>query len=125
MILAPMMQILEGSHVSFLRQFTQKQSTQQRDGSWRQVTAEAVPQGAGTQSLWKYVERRQAKWQSGRPYGLFLTFVQERRVTREVGDSECRSGGKMQRRSAEGHGRSDKGSGKGAAEIVIRQAWRE
>ena len=59
-LLAPMMKRLEGAHVSFLRQVTQKQATGHRDGYWRQVTAESVLQGAGTQSLRIYVDRQQA-----------------------------------------------------------------
>ena len=35
---ARMMQRLEGTHVSFLRQVTCKQATRRRDGYWRQVT---------------------------------------------------------------------------------------
>ena len=35
-------QRLEIDHVSFLRQVTHKQATRRRDGSWRQVTSEAV-----------------------------------------------------------------------------------
>ena len=75
---APMMQRLEGAHVSFLRQVTQKQATQRRDGSWRQMTAEAVLQGAGTQSLRTYVDRRQATvadWLALRP--IFDIFARE------------------------------------------------
>ena len=41
-------QQLEGAHVSSMRQVKHKQSMRKRDGSWRQVTAEEVLQGAGT-----------------------------------------------------------------------------
>ena len=59
----------EGAHVIFLRQVTCKQATQRRHGSWRQVTAEAVLQGAGTQTIRTYVDRRQetmTEWVSTR-----------------------------------------------------------
>ena len=55
-----MIQGLEGEHVSFIRKFTYKQAMRRRDGSWRQVTAEAVLQGAGTQTIRTYVDRGQA-----------------------------------------------------------------
>ena len=64
------MQWLERAHVSFLRQVTRKQATRRRDMSWRKVTAEAVLQGAGTQTIRTYVDRRQvtvAEWMSIRP----------------------------------------------------------
>ena len=41
-LMETMMQQLEGAHVSFLRQVTRKQETRRRDGSWQQMTAEAV-----------------------------------------------------------------------------------
>ena len=37
-IMVPMMQVLEGGHVSFLWQVTRRQETRWKDGSWRQVT---------------------------------------------------------------------------------------
>ena len=49
----------------FLRQVTHKQATRRIDGSWRQVTAEAVMQGKGTKTLRTYVDRLQttvAEW---------------------------------------------------------------
>ena len=55
----PMMQRLEGAHMSFLQQVKHKKATHKRDGSWRMVTAEAVLKGAGTQLLRTYVDRRQ------------------------------------------------------------------
>ena len=61
MLLAPMMQSLEGLHVSFFQKVTQKQATWQRDKYWRQGMAEAVLQGEGTQLLQTYVDIRQAR----------------------------------------------------------------
>ena len=61
MLTMPMMQRLEGAHVIFLHQITRKQATWPRDGSWRKVTAGAFLQGAGSQLLRTYVDRRQAK----------------------------------------------------------------
>ena len=55
-----MSQRILGAHVSFLRQITHKQASWQRDGYWRQMKAEEVLQGAGTQMLRNYVARRQA-----------------------------------------------------------------
>ena len=55
-----MIQRLEGAHVIFLRKITRKQATRRRYGYWRQVTSEAVLQGAGTQTIRTYVDRRQA-----------------------------------------------------------------
>ena len=57
-ISAPMRKRSEGAHASFLQKVTQKQKTQKRDRSWRQVTVEAFLQGAGKQSLRTYVDRR-------------------------------------------------------------------
>ena len=37
-LMATMMQRLEGTHASFLRQVTCKHATRRRDGSWRHVT---------------------------------------------------------------------------------------
>ena len=65
-----MIQQLEGVHMSFLRQVTRKQATWRRDGSWRQVTEEAVLQGAGTHTLRTSVDIRQAtveEWVATRP----------------------------------------------------------
>ena len=69
---------LEGAHLIFLRQVTQKQERQRRDGSRHKVTEEAVLQGAGTQSLRTYVDRRQAtvaEWVALRP--IFDVSVRE------------------------------------------------
>ena len=69
-LMKKMIQRLEGSHVSFLRQFTRKQGTWWRVGSWRKVKAYAVLQGVGTHTLRKYVDRRQAtvvEWVANRP----------------------------------------------------------
>ena len=59
------MQMLEGAHVSSLRQVTRKQEMWRRYVSWQQVTEESVLQGAGTRSFRKYVDRQQtavAEW---------------------------------------------------------------
>ena len=67
---APMMQILEGAHVGLLRQVIVKQEIWRRDGSWRQVMEKVVLQGAGTQPLRTYLDRRQvtfSDWVALRP----------------------------------------------------------
>ena len=64
--------------MSFLRQVTHKQAMRHRDGSWQQVPAEEVLQGAVTQTLRAYVKRRQAtvaEWVDTRP--IFDVCVQE------------------------------------------------
>ena len=53
-----MFRLLEGMHMSFLRQSTRKQATRRRYGSWRQALAEAVLREAGTHTLRTYVARR-------------------------------------------------------------------
>ena len=56
--------------MSLLRQVTRKQATRQRYGSWQQVTEEKIIQGAETQMLRTYVDRRQvtvAEWGTTRP----------------------------------------------------------
>ena len=65
-----MIQRLEVAHMIFLKQVTRKQETRRRDGSWRQVTSEAVIQVTGTQMLREYMYRRQAtvaEWVAPRP----------------------------------------------------------
>ena len=65
-----LVQRLEGAHVGFLRQITRKKSKWLRDGLWWQVTAKKFLQGAGTQPLQTYVDRRQAtvaEWVALRP----------------------------------------------------------
>ena len=65
MLTEPMMQRLEGVHVSLLRQVTRKHATRRRCGSWWQVKSEAVLQEVGTQLLRTYVDMRHAKGNSG------------------------------------------------------------
>ena len=70
MLSAPMMQRLEGAHVGFLWQVKRNQAIRRRDGSWRQVTAETVLHGAGTQPIRTYVDMQQAavaEWVALRP----------------------------------------------------------
>ena len=70
MLTAPMMQKLEGAHVSFLRKVTRIQAERRRDGYWRQVKADEFLLGVGTQTLRKHVDRQQAtvaEWVATRP----------------------------------------------------------
>ena len=100
MLLAPMAQRLEGVHVHLLRQVTEKKENRVRYGSWRLVTEKNTSRERGhsrSGHMWAG-DRRQ--WQSGWPYVLFLTFVQEIRIMREGGDSGLRGGGRRQRRSS-------------------------
>ena len=65
-----MSQMLEGAHVSFLRQVTRKQAMWQRDESLWQVLAEEMLQGTETQTLRTYVAKRQetvVEWVATRP----------------------------------------------------------
>ena len=55
-----MIQRLEVAHVSFLKKVTRKQAMRRMGISWRQVKSEAVLQGAETQTLMTYMDRRQA-----------------------------------------------------------------
>ena len=59
-LLAPMAQRLEIVHVGFLRQVTKLKAKRLRDGFWRMVAADKVLQGAVTQPLQTYLDRRQA-----------------------------------------------------------------
>ena len=104
---------IEGAHVSFLRQVTHKQATQQRYRSWRQVPAEEVLQGAGTQAIRTYVVRQQEtvlEW-------VAREWVRRRGDTLGAVLAEEGSGG-----PSEGHGGSDFGSDKSAATLGTRQA---
>ena len=70
MIMETMSQRIEGDHVIFLRQVTNKQEKRRRDASWRQVPEEEVLLGAGNQTLRTYVARWQAtveEWVATRP----------------------------------------------------------
>ena len=78
---------VRGIACEFPRKVTQKQAMWCSDRSWWQVMSESVLQGVGNSRsghMWTG-DRRQ--WRSGWPYGLFLTFVQERRVMREGGEN--------------------------------------
>ena len=97
MLTEKMIQRLEGAHVSFLWQATRENATRKMDGSWQQVTAESVLQGAGTQTFRKYVDRRQATVAEWLNTQTILTFMREIQVTREGGYSRCRGGGRRQR----------------------------
>ena len=59
-LLAPMTQRLEGFHVRLLRQMTKLKAKNLKEGLWRKVAAEKVLQGAGTQLIQNYLERRKA-----------------------------------------------------------------
>ena len=50
---------LEGAHVGFLRQVKRMKAKRQKE-SWRKVASVRVLQGAGTQPLQTYIDRRQA-----------------------------------------------------------------
>ena len=64
-----MIQRLEVAHMIFLKQVTRKQETRRRDGSWRQVTSEAVIQVTGTQMLREYMYRQQESRRRDRSEG--------------------------------------------------------
>ena len=56
--------------MGFLRRITRQRVVQQKDGTWRQVSAEIFLEKAGTQPLGTYIYRRQAtvaEWGSLRP----------------------------------------------------------
>ena len=59
MLSAPMAQRLEGVCMGFLQQVTNSKGNHLRDGSWRKAAAKTVPQGAGKQPLWTYLDRIQ------------------------------------------------------------------
>ena len=66
----PMAQSLEGVHVGLLRQVKNLKAKSMEEGLWQKVAADRVLQGAGTQPLQTYLERRQAKvaeWVALRP----------------------------------------------------------
>ena len=70
MLLEPMAQRLEGVHMGFLWQVKKSKAKRLRDWSWRKAETKKFLQGAGTQPLRKYLDRRQAtvsEWVSLRP----------------------------------------------------------
>ena len=74
----PMEQRLDRVHVGFLRQVTNLKAKSLSNGSWRKVATEKVLQGACTQPLHNYLERRQseaAEWKALRP--IFDVYARE------------------------------------------------
>ena len=69
-LLAPMTYRLEGVHVGFLQQVTKSKAKTLRDELWRKAATEKLLQGATTQPLQTYFDRRQAivaEWVALRP----------------------------------------------------------
>ena len=56
----PMAQRLEGVHVGFLIQVTKLKEKRPKEGSWQKLAADKVLQGAETQQLQTYLDKRQA-----------------------------------------------------------------
>ena len=90
------------------------------------MTKEAVLQGAGTQSLGTYVDRRQttvAEWVALRPVFDVCTRETGYKEGGETPGAMVEAGGSGE--SAEGHSRSYFGRGKGAVATGIGQVWQE
>ena len=69
-LMAEMLQKLEGLHVGFLRQVTGTKTQSLGNEPWIKEGADRVLQAAGTKPLWEYLNRRQAmvaEWVALRP----------------------------------------------------------
>ena len=69
-LMAAMLQNIEGLHVSFLRQMTGMKDQRLGDETWRKEKADRMLQAAGTKPLQEYTNKRQekvAEWGTLRP----------------------------------------------------------
>ena len=83
-LMAAMLQNIEGVHVGFLRQVMGIKARRLGDETWRKEGTERVLQTAGTKPLWEYINKRQValvEWVYIRP--TFEVCVKETRY--EVG----------------------------------------
>ena len=77
-LMAAMMQNIEGVHVGFLRKVAGKKARRIGDETWQKEGADSVLQAAGTKPLMEYTKKRQAvvvEWVALRP--IFEVCVKE------------------------------------------------